>query len=43
MGFMSLKEKRGWERKYVKDISFLTDVKILFKTVAVVLKGNNSY
>ncbi len=40
---LSLKEKRGWERKYVKDISFFTDVKILFKTVAVVLKGNNSY
>lgn len=40
---LSLKEKRDGELKYVQDISFLTDLKILLKTVAVVLKRSNSY
>lgn len=31
-------EKRKWEDKYVDDISFTTDVKILLQTVRVVLK-----
>lgn len=40
---LNLEEKRRWELKYVEDISFITDLKILFKTVAVVLKRSNSY
>ena len=40
---LSLEDKRAWEMKYVNDISFFTDIKILFKTVAVVLKRSNSY
>lgn len=36
-------QKLNWERKYVKDISFLIDIKILFKTFEIVLlrKGVN--
>lgn len=40
---LSLEDKRAWEMKYVNDISFFTDIKIMFKTVAVVLKRSNSY
>lgn len=40
---LSLEEKRNWELKYINDISFLTDLKILIKTVAVVFKRSNSY
>lgn len=35
-------EKRAWERKYAADISWLTDMKILCKTVLVVLKRKGS-
>ena len=36
-------QKLNWERKYVKDISFSTDIKILLKTIEIVLfrKGVN--
>jgi len=34
---LTLEEKRYWENKYVEDISFLTDIKILLKTIAIVL------
>lgn len=40
---LTLEEKRNWELKYVQDISFIIDLKILFKTVAVVLSKSNSY
>lgn len=39
---LSLKEKRDWELKYVNDISFITDLKVLLKTVSVVFRGANS-
>lgn len=35
---LGVQETRKWELKYIEDISFLTDVNILLKTVAVVLK-----
>lgn len=40
---LTMKQKREWEQKYAADISFFTDIKILFKTVEVVLfrKGSN--
>ena len=40
---LTTEQKRAWEMKYVKDISFVTDMKILFKTVLVVLKRSNSF
>lgn len=40
---LSLEDKRNWELKYVQDISFITDLKILIKTVAIVFKRSNSY
>lgn len=40
---LSLEDKRRWELKYVEDISFCTDLKIVLKTVSVVFKGVNSY
>lgn len=39
---LSLDEKRAWELKYVEDISFMTDLRIFFKTFSVVLKRSNS-
>ena len=33
-------EKLNWDLKYIEKVSFLGDVKILFETVAVVLKGS---
>ena len=39
---LTIDAKRKLELSYVKDISFVTDLKILFKTVAVVLKRSNS-
>ncbi|WP_428260204.1 sugar transferase [Gallibacter sp. Marseille-QA0791] len=35
---MTLEEKRKWEQKYIQDISFKTDLKIIFKTIVCVLK-----
>ena len=35
---LKVQDARKWELKYAEDISFLTDIKILLKTVAVVLK-----
>lgn len=35
---MTLEEKRKWEKKYIQDISFKTDLKIIFKTIFCVLK-----
>lgn len=39
---LTIDEKRSWELKYVKDISFATDLKIILKTITVVLKRSNS-
>ena len=39
---LTLAAKREWELKYIEDISFLTDVKILLKTVEVVLKRSGT-
>ena len=35
---LTSEQKLNWERKYVKDISFSTDIKILLKTVEIVIK-----
>jgi lipopolysaccharide/colanic/teichoic acid biosynthesis glycosyltransferase len=35
---LTLEEKRNWELRYVKEVSMKTDLKILIKTVGVVLK-----
>ncbi len=40
---ISLEKKREWELKYVKDISLITDVKILLKTVAVVFGRSGAF
>lgn len=34
---LTAEEKAAWEEKYVEDVSLLTDIKILLKTVKVVL------
>lgn len=39
---LTINEKRCWELKYVKDISFFADIKILIKTLIVVLRRSNS-
>jgi lipopolysaccharide/colanic/teichoic acid biosynthesis glycosyltransferase len=41
---LTKEKKREWEFKYIKDVSFLVDLIIIFKTVFVVLtkKGINS-
>lgn len=39
---LEVEDARRWELKYVEDISFATDVKVLFKTVAVVLKRSGT-
>lgn len=40
---LNSEQKLEWEQKYVKDISFMTDIKILLKTIVIVLfrKGVN--
>lgn len=40
---LSLEEKRNYEKEYARNISFLTDIKIFFKTIKVVVfrKGVN--
>ena len=40
---LTLEQKRAWEIKYVKDISLITDFKIIISTILVVLtkKGTN--
>ncbi len=35
---ISWEEKIGWDLKYVDEISFLTDLRIMFETIAVVFK-----
>lgn len=40
---LSIEEKRRWEKKYAEEISFSTDLKILIKTVIVVLFKSNAY
>ncbi|MBE5910041.1 sugar transferase [Pseudobutyrivibrio sp.] len=40
---LSLEEKRMWELKYVKDISFCVDLLIILKTIKVVISRSNSY
>jgi lipopolysaccharide/colanic/teichoic acid biosynthesis glycosyltransferase len=40
---LTLEQKRGWELKYVQDISFRTDCRVLFETVKVVLIGRGSF
>lgn len=39
---LSLEEKRYWEKKYIRDISFSTDLKIIIKTIKVVLRTENT-
>lgn len=39
---LSVEDKRTWELKYVEDISLFTDLKIIFKTISVVLNRRNS-
>lgn len=34
---LSLEEKRNYEKEYARNISFLTDIKIFFKTIKVVV------
>ena len=39
---LKVQDARRWELKYVEDISFLTDLKILLKTVVVILKKSGT-
>ena len=39
--FVSWDDRLAWDYKYVEDISFQKDVKIIFATVATVLKPSN--
>lgn len=39
---LEVQDARKWELKYVEDISFSTDIRILLKTVAVVLKRSGT-
>lgn len=39
---LTTEEKKGWEERYVKEISFLLDIKIILKTVWIVLKREKS-
>lgn len=39
---LEVQDARKWELKYVKDISFFTDIKILLKTVGIVLKRSGT-
>ena len=40
---ITLEEKIKWDLQYVKDISFITDLKIIFLTIPVVLRREGSY
>lgn len=40
---ITLEKLSYWENRYADDISFMTDVKILLKTVSVVLRKADSY
>lgn len=40
---LNKEEKRNWELRYLDDVSLLTDIKVLFKTVGVILLGKGSY
>lgn len=39
---LEVQETRKWELKYAEDVSFLTDIKILLKTIAVVFKKSGT-
>lgn len=39
---LNLEKRRYWENKYTEDISFVTDLKILFKTVLIAITGRGS-
>lgn len=39
---LEVQDARKWELKYVEDISFFTDIKILLKTVTIVLKRSGT-
>ena len=40
---MTPEEKLEWDIKYIKERSFFKDIKILFKTILVVLTGHGAY
>lgn len=37
--YLTWEEKGNWDMEYVKNLSFLTDIKIIFNTIRVVLLG----
>ncbi len=39
---LSLEEKRNYEKEYAKNISFITDIKIFFKTIRVIFLGKDT-
>lgn len=39
---LTLEEKRSWEIKYIREISFLTDLKLIIKTIGVVFNRSNT-
>ncbi len=39
---LTTEEKRAWELKYVNDISFATDIKIMINTIRVILTGKGT-
>lgn len=40
---LSIEEKRYWERKYTREISFSVDLKIILVTIKKVIKGESAY
>lgn len=40
---LSVEEKREWEIKYIEDISFKTDIKIILLTIKKVLTGESAF
>ena len=40
---LTLAQKREWEKQYVQDISFMTDMKILARTISIALIGRGAY
>lgn len=39
---LTIDEKRDWEKRYTRDVSFVTDVKIIIKTIGVVFNRKDS-